>query len=236
MIQCYRNRQLSECFRFPVRIHRNMQGVTMKKLLLISVFIILMFPLFSESWGTKKIEELTSEKHDREGNFILSVVPYTEELYIANDYEEWIQKRYSKTRMVEEAKKIIRELDNGMIAILYFRYLGDYDSPGRTSIDIPTDFHEYIFAENERGEYLRCTDTEGSHSSIGYFNELRTLILTFSKLTDDGKDIFENANELIFVIEGLGFEQNRISYSLPLSDYFTDIPEEQREILLKANE
>ena len=236
MIQCYRNRQLSECFRFPVRIHRNTQGVTMKKLLLISVFIILMFPLFSENWATKKRGELGLEKVVREGDFALVVYLYTEEVAISEGYEEWVQKRYSKAKMVEEAKKVIQGRGKELRALLFIAFGGDIFSEGRTSIDIPTDFHEYIFAENERGEYLRCTDTEGSHSSIGYFNELRTLILTFSKLTDDGKDIFENANELIFVIEGLGFEQNRISYSLPLSDYFTDMPEEQREIILKAKE
>ena len=210
----------------------------MKKLLLISVFIILMFPLFSKSWAIKKTEELGVETGVKEGNFALVVALYTEEVAISEGYEEWVQKRYSKTRMVEEAKRVIQGRGKEFRAILIIGFGGDIFSEGKTSIDIPTNFDEYIFAENERGEYLRCTDADNISwlRSVGVLNKYEMIMLTFSKLTDDGKDIFENANELIFVIEGLGFEQNRISYSLPLSDYFIDMPEEQREILLKANE
>jgi len=208
----------------------------MRKILLTIIFIGMIFPVFSENWVTEKSTELSREKHIREGNFAIMVVPYTEEFAISEGYEKWMQKRYPETRMVEEAKKIIQELDNGMIAFLLISYQGDYNSTGRTSIKIPTDFYEYIFAENERGEYLRCISTGETsiYGSIGVFNESESFTVTFSKLTDDGKDIFENANELIFVIEGLDLEFNRISYSLPLSDYFTDMPEKQREILLKS--
>ena len=210
----------------------------MKKFLLTILFIGMIFPVFSENWATEKSKEFGAEKNVKEGNFGLAVGLFTEELLISEGYEEWVQKRYSKTKMVEEAKKELQEFDNAMMAILVIHFTGNILSEGKTSIDIPTDFHEYIFAENERGEYLRCTDTDNISwlRSVDVFNESEIIILTFSKLTDDGKDIIEGASELIFVIEGLGFEQNRISYSLPLSDYFIDMPEEQREILIKAKE
>ena len=144
----------------------------MKKLLLISVFIILMFPLFSKSWATKKTEELGVETGVKEGNFALAVALYTEEVAISEGYEEWVQKRYSKTRMVEEAKRVIQGRGKEFRAILIIGFGGNFLSEGKTLIDIPTNLNEYIFAENERGEYLRCTNT-GNISwlrSVGVLN------------------------------------------------------------------
>jgi hypothetical protein len=162
-----------------------------------------------------------------EGNFSFAVMPFTLEYGIAMRYPEWKEKRYSYSRMVQESKDMISMMKNANVFYLVLNYTGDISSGGKTEIKIDKDIGEYIFLENDKGEYVQCRKADVPFlSMVCYFNDSVALTLIFpTKFPDTGKSIFKNTKTLIVVVGGLGLKDNRFKFDLPFSMMFQDAPQ-----------
>ena len=186
-----------------------------------------------ETYYNSKIQEIMKSHYKREGYFTFSVMPMTIEWMIGQSYSNWLEKRYTKEEMISKAKALIKESEGSIHVMLTIAYLGDWNTEGETSKIIPSDIAEYIFIENEQGEYVRCEEADSplGRSTVGIYNEISNISLKFpDAISDTGKSIFNNSKKIRFVIGGLGFKDNQIEYDLPLSSLFLDSPQDVKEI------
>jgi hypothetical protein len=183
-------------------------------------------------YGVEKIKSLALAHRIEEGNFVLAVVPRTPQIDVALVYPSWEEKRYSAAERIAKSKEIARLHDNKLMAVVYVVFSGDIMSQGETSKQIPDDFAEYVFLENDRGDAVRCTSaTLPLFRSAGAMSREVKVDVEFADLkAPSGRSVLEGAKELRFVVGGLGFKSKTIRYAAPLRGLFGDAPRELREL------
>jgi len=207
----------------------------MKRLAPVAVLILLACNAFSQSgkdYATQKTKALLLDNLKESGLFPYEVVPLSVEYTVIGWYPTWVEKRYSKQRMIAEAKAIADQ-DRGTVkALMTISFTGDFTSEGRTELKIPDDFAEYVFVENEKGNDFPCVkvDISPMGRTINSLNRTCVIVLTFS-VTDD---LYRGAESIIFTVGGLDLGDNVFKYRLPFSLDYQDCPEEIREVLVES--
>jgi hypothetical protein len=142
------------------------------------------------------------------------------------------EKRYSKDRMIVEARKLAEQSKGTLKAVLAISFTGDFTSEGRTEVRIPEEFAEYVFVENESGIYLPCVKAEGPlmRAAVNATNKTAIIALSFGVT----EALYKNAETMIFTIGGLGIQDNTFTYQLPWSAHFQDCPAEIRDVLVRS--
>ncbi len=216
------------------------QGIKMKKVTLFGIigFTIIVANNISpqgtagEYWKNK-MREFFNSRMRVEGNFKFMVVPTPAEWLIVFTYPQWEEKRYTYKEKVKEARNFKKEGEKNIYAVLVISFIGDWDSKGETSKKIPEDIADYIFLENDKGKFVRCSNAEVPlfGGTINAFNKTFTTPLEFpSKFPDTKESIFAYTEKVKFVIGGLGFKNNEFEYKVPFSNLFSDAPPEIKEI------
>lgn len=178
----------------------------------------------------QKIVALVRDHHVTNGNFTMSVVPMPQELAIAGEYPKWAEKRYSSAQMLEIIENDKAVYTGNVHAMLTVVFIGDIYSTGRTQFQIPDDIAEYVFLENDRGQAIRCTRAVLPLMRMpGPFTQQVNVQLEFAGVTREHADFFDTKS-LKFVVGGLEFADNTVTYRYPLSDVFADAPEALREL------
>lgn len=181
----------------------------------------------ADDYTKKKILEIILSGLKDEGNFKFTVVPLPLELLVAQQYDEWEEKRYTYDEMILKAKAVQKQYENSVHALLAIYFIGEWDSKGETSKKIPEDIAEYIFLENDKGKALRCSQAivPLMGGTVNYINESSQIHLEFPlRLKNTNESIFKDSEKIKFVVGGLGFKDNEIEYRLPFSELFLDAP------------
>lgn len=182
----------------------------------------------------KKILALTADHRVVEGNFTLNVLPVPLELHIAGQYREWEEKRLTPEQMLTEINAAAPAFSDSVFAMLTIMFVGDVLSPGRTQFEIPDDIAEYIFMENDRGEAIRCSRAILPLMHMpGPFTKAVNVNLEFANIREQNPSFFETKS-LRFVVGGLDFRSNTVSYRYPFGDMFGDAPEALRTLYRDA--
>jgi len=193
-----------------------------------------------EKYASKLDYKLMLLHTKTEGNFLFYVAPIVPQHLLARTYLEYLEKRYSNERILKEAQLLIAPYKNKLPAVLLISFMGDWDSKGETSKTIPDDLADYLFLENDKGDYVHCLSAEipFMENTVNIINDIASITLSFSLTYEkEGKkqSILENTDYIEFVIGGLGFEDNRTRYDLPLftvTDEVLDIPESLKELFV----
>jgi len=174
-----------------------------------------------------------------EGNFTYCVVPAVPQYIIAYDYQEYLEKRYTKKQIIEKVKSRLAVLEDKLSAVFFIGFAGDLQSKGETDKEIPEDFAEYLFLENDKGDFVRCSKANiPILNTVNVINESVVVELEFPlNYEKNGKQIpiLENTEYIEFVIGGLGFKENRFRYKLPLYKMGENIPQLLNELFTELD-
>ena len=207
----------------------------MKRFILIGVLVVTACAAYSQSakdYSAQATQQLMRENLKEEGLFRYVVVPLPIDFLVITQYATWIEKRYSKERMIAEAKTLAEQAKGTLRAILLISFTGDFMSKGRTELKIPDDFAEYVFVENETGTYFPCAkaDVPLMGGTVNSISDSTQVSLDFN-VTDA---LYEGAKTMRFTIGGLELQDKTFEYQLPYSSNFQDCPKEIREILISS--
>jgi len=174
-----------------------------------------------------------------EGNFRYCVVPAVPQYMIAYDYPGYLEKRYTKKQIIEKAKNIYDITKNKLRVIFLISFTGDWQSKGETEKEIPEDFAEYLFLENDKGDFVRCSKANiPMFNTANVINESVVVELEFPLYYEKNGEqvsILENTEYIEFVIGGLGFKENRFRYKLPLYKMGENIPQLLNELFTELD-
>ncbi len=209
-----------------------------KALLLICAIAVSVGTAYSETpneYAGRKLLEIYQRYYTREGNLGYTISLATAEGTVLVYYKKWREKRFSKKRMIEEATAINAEFADKLMIHFTLRFTGDWQSKGRTSIQIPADFAEFIFLEQDENIFVRCTKADVSMGLVNQFNDSEGIMLEFPLLIEDSNTaITEGVESLRLVIGGLALEHGTFDIELPLSSYYKDAPDLFKEIFVAS--
>jgi len=214
-------------------------------LLLLVFFIIFTGSAFTsekeeiEDYASAMASALMVTHMKSEGNFMYCVVPTVPQHVIACDYPGYLEKRYTKKQIIEKAKSKLAVLEDKLSAVFLISFTGDLQSKGETDKEIPEDFAEYLFLENDKGDFVRCSKANiPMFNTANVINESIFVELEFPlNYEKNGKQvsILENTEYIEFVIGGLGFKENRFRYKLPLYKMGENIPQLLNELFIELD-
>ena len=179
-----------------------------------------------ENYAAEYREEMMSTHVVTEKDFRFCVFPLTPQYVIMYNYSGYLEKQYTEDMIMGKAQETIILFEDKIIATLLISYIGESTS---AQIEIPDDFQEYIFLENDKGYYVRCekVDIPSMGNVIDFFNDTTTITLYFPlmyKKEEQKLSILENTEYIEFIVGGLDFKENKIRYELPLFEMTEDIP------------
>jgi hypothetical protein len=185
----------------------------MKRLVLIGVLAAMACAAYSQSakeYSIQKTQAFMQENVNEEGFFRFVFFPLPVDYLVISWYSTWTEKRYSKERMISEAKNLAKQAKGTLNAILTISYTGDFTSEGRTELKIPDDFAEYVFVENETGTYFPCVKAESPFLGrvVNRSNKATVVALSFS-VTDA---LYNKAETMIFTVGGLDLKDNTFNF------------------------
>ena len=106
----------------------------MKRFILIGVLVVTACAAYSQSakdYSAQATQQLMRENLKEEGLFRYVVVPLPIDFLVITQYATWIEKRYSKERMIAEAKTLAEQAKGTLRAILLISFTGDFMSKGQ---------------------------------------------------------------------------------------------------------
>lgn len=216
-----------------------------KKSLLILLLIFLLTGISSasikdeiENYVKTRSLVLVASHTKSEGHFKCFIVPAVPQDLLAHTYLEYLEKRYSKKIILQKTKELLIVGKDKLDAVFSINFIGDWQSKGETSKEIPDDFAEYLFLENDKEDFTRCTKTDipfGGNiiNTINNESIFRvTFALTYEK---NGKQfsILEDTEYIEFVVGGLGLKDNRFRYRLPLFVITKNTPQPLKELFIE---
>ena len=195
--------------------------------------------------SAESIEEYTQKKNTFfyegnlriEENFFYSLLPFTVEHAVLQAYPQWIEKRYTKKQMFEQAVGLKTESESKIVFLFILAYTGKMTTKGRTEVTIPDDFEEYVFLEQDKDTYVRCSKAEIPFmgQTINSFNDQTHATIVFPKtMPDSNVSITDGVDSLNLVIGGLDLKHDTFEIPIPLSAVYQDAPEEIKEIYYAA--
>jgi hypothetical protein len=184
------------------------------------------------NWASDLRFELLTDNLTFIDNCGVSVSPSYDEINIGVNYESWQKKRYNSKLIIENSKDIIYFVNRNRLSnliILYNAHDEQSFNEFKYSLD---DIQDYIFLENDKGEFLRCSriNLEWEDYIAGTSTFGQSVIL-FEPFSDDGVDIFKDSKTMTYVLSGICDEDIRITYDLPLSEYaYKDAPKKIKDL------
>lgn len=172
----------------------------------------------------------------KNGPLQLTAVPLLSETYVLSEYPDMKNKRYSTTQMTDKlgvrTKALDRQQEMSGTFLVFLRYERSEEVLGLSSFTIDPSFFEYMFLDNDKGDFLRV----GNHSvvrakTVDAYNKVLEFWVTFGENDEERKKFFQDSKTVSISVTDFGFEGQIISYALPISGMFSDMPKEPKEIL-----
>lgn len=169
----------------------------------------------------------------QEGNFQIYALLMPVQWRILSVYHNCLEKRCNDEEIIKEMQELFSYLGKKLYFEVGVRFVGgqfNYDK-----LSIPDNFENYIFLENDKGDFLRPLNFETKNLSsdeANWLNEEVSFRVDFPETYEkDGveKSLLEG-KYIKVVINGLGFNNNSIKYELPLSGLFADAPTEIKQL------
>jgi hypothetical protein len=185
-----------------------------------------------KDYASDKALSYMQESMKQDGLFRFAIVPISIESLVLDQYPRWLEKRFSKDRIITEVKNLVTKSKGKMVAFFFIKFVGDWMSKGKTDLTIPDDFSEYVFIEDDSGNYFPCTKAEVPimESSVNMVNDTSQVVLEFSV----DETMFANSTKLVFSIGGLDLPDKTFSFDLPLSSRFQDCATEIRDLFVSS--
>ena len=176
------------------------------------------------------------------GPLKITAVPYISKTYILSEYPDMKAKRYTQAQMENQLKPVMRKIDEQQEKsgrfLLFLRYERVKEMLGISSFTIDPSFFEYVFLDNDRGEFLRV----GSHSikkaqKVDISDPILEFWVQFGNDKNGVKSFFKDAKVISLTVNDFGFEGQKISFKLPLSKIYAGMPEAPKKIFdsLRSN-
>ena len=171
----------------------------------------------------------------KNGPVQLTAVPLLSETYLLSEYPDMKNKRYSTSKMLGllgfDAKALDRQQEMNGTFIVFLRYERDEELLGLSSFTIDFSFFDYMFLDNDKGEFLRVSShTIGRVKTVDASNTVLEFWVTFGENEEERKEFFQGSESVSISVSDFGFEDQTINYPLPLSKMFLNIPKEIKEI------
>ena len=171
----------------------------------------------------------------KNGPLQLTAVPLLSETYVLSEYPDMKNKRYSTTQMTDKlgvrTKALDRQQEMSGAFLVFLRYERSEEFLGLSSFTIDSSFFEYMFLDNDKGDFLRV----GNHpvvraKTVDAYNKVLEFWVTFGENDEERKKFFQDSKTVSISVTDFGFEGQIISYALPISGMFSDMPKEPKEI------
>ena len=172
----------------------------------------------------------------KNGPLQLTAVPLLSETYVLSEYPDMKSKRYSTSQMTSNLGERIKALDRQQEVsgtfLFFLRYERDEELLGLSSFTIDPGFFEYMFLDNDKGDFLRV----GNHpvvraKTVDAYNKVMEFWVTFGEDEQERKKFFQDSKSVSISVTDFGFEGQALSYALPISGMFLNMPKEPKEIL-----
>ncbi len=172
----------------------------------------------------------------KNGPLQLTAVPLLSETYVLSEYPDMKNKRYSTTQMTDKlgvrTKALDRQQEMSGAFLVFLRYERSEEFLGLSSFTIDSSFFEFMFLDNDKGDFLRV----GNHpvvraKTVDAYNKVLEFWVTFGENDEERKKFFQDSKTVSISVTDFGFEGQVISYELPISGMFSDMPKEPKEIL-----
>lgn len=172
----------------------------------------------------------------KNGPLQLTAVPLLSETYVLSEYPDMKNKRYSTTQMTDKlgvrTKALDRQQERNGTFLVFLRYERSEEFLGLSSFTIDPSFFEYMFLDNDKGDFLRV----GNHpvvraKTVDAYNKVLEFWVTFGENDEERKKFFQDSKTVSISVTDFGFEGQVISYELPISGMFSDMPKEPKDIL-----
>ena len=173
----------------------------------------------------------------KNGPLQLTAVPLLSETYVLSEYPDMKNKRYSTPQMASrlelQTKALDRQQEMSGIFLVFLRYERNDELIGSSSFTIDPRFFEYMFLDNDKGDFLRV----GNHpvvraKKVDAYNEVLEFWVTFGENEEERRKFFQGSETVYISVTDFGFEGKVISYKLPISGMFQEMPTEPKEVLL----
>jgi hypothetical protein len=171
--------------------------------------------------------------HVVQGNFLMSVVPVTHQLWAAGFYPQWAEKRYDTAQMVKLTRQFIDDSKDVLHArLVLYHHANVMVHGGEHSLKIPEDIADYVFLELDGFQPVRCkaADIPLMGGLVGPFSKQTAITLTFDLPAGAAARLQSGRGAAKFVVGGLGFKDNTLRYDLPLSALTSDAPPELQRL------
>lgn len=172
----------------------------------------------------------------KNGPLQMTIVPLLGETYLLSEYPDMKNKRYSTSQMVDQLGPFIKELDSQQersgAFFVYLRYEQSEELLNTSSFTINPNFFNYMFLDNDRGEYLRVSEFSVTKAyRVSVSNPVYEFWVRFGDNSSERESFFNSAKEISISVTDFGFEGESIKFQLPLSQLFSEMPEGPHEII-----
>lgn len=172
----------------------------------------------------------------RNGPLQMTVVPLISETYLLSEYPDMKNKRYSTSQMVDRLEPFLKELDaqqeRSGAFFVYLRYEQTKEILNTSSFAIDPNFFNYMFLDNDRGEYLRVSESSVTKvHRVNVSNPVYEFWVRFGKNSAERERFFDNAKKISISVTDFGFEGESVKFMVPLSQLFSHIPEGPHELI-----
>ncbi len=183
------------------------------------------------------LQKIMSSQSLSSNSFSISVFPVISETYMLLHYPEMNAKRFTKEKMAGMMTSDIQKLDQigDGSGIFYMVFKND---PAKnlfssSSFTLDEDFLDYVFLDNDRGEFLRVNNhsLKSPITLSRYGEDSREFWIQFGESEAERESFFKDAKALTFTITSRGLENQSINFDLPLWGLYKNMPEGPRDIL-----
>ncbi|NCB66838.1 MAG: hypothetical protein EOM48_11835, partial [Bacilli bacterium] len=147
----------------------------------------------------------------KNGPLQLTAVPLLSETYVLSEYPDMKNKRYSTTQMTDKlgvrTKALDRQQERNGTFLVFLRYERSEEFLGLSSFTIDPSFFEYMFLDNDKGDFLRV----GNHpvvraKTVDAYNKVLEFWVTFGENDEERKKFFQDSKTVSISVTDFGFE------------------------------
>lgn len=172
----------------------------------------------------------------KNGPLQMTVVPLISHTFILSEYPDMRNKRLDTYQMKDQLAPFTKELaslqEMSGTFYVYLRYEQGEEFINTSSFTIDPSFFDYMFIDNDRGEFLRASEFSVSKPfQVNVSKPVYEFWVRFGSNQAERNAFFEGAKDISISVTGFGFEGEAITYQFPFSGLFSDMPEEPKELL-----
>ncbi len=169
----------------------------------------------------------------KNGPLHLTAVPLLSETYVLSQFPDMKNKRYNTSQMESklrvQTKLLDRQQEMGGTFLIILRYEKDEEFISLSSFTIDPSFFEYMFLDNDKDDFLRVSNHSVLRAKkVDANNKVLEFWVTFGGNEEEREKFFQESKTIAISVTDFGFEGQLISYELPISKLFSNMPKEPK--------